>query len=217
MTHRYGITVPFAAAPARAAGPVVRELADLGYTDFWSSEADGTDGFTPLVLASQWTPDVRLGVAIVPVYTHGPAAARPDQVASLCEAAPGTLRDGRGLLVQRDRGAMERHPVPGALPPHPGHGALPADSPHRCEGHRDLRDVRIDGFTLRRVPDPQPPILVAGLREGMLRLAGSEGDGAIINWLSADDVATVAPYVHVGGPGKEIVARIFVCPSTERR
>jgi alkanesulfonate monooxygenase SsuD/methylene tetrahydromethanopterin reductase-like flavin-dependent oxidoreductase (luciferase family) len=46
----------------------------------------------------------------------------------------------------------------------------------------------------------------------MLRLAGREGDGTIINWLSADDVAKVVPEV---GPGKEIVARIFVCPSTD--
>jgi alkanesulfonate monooxygenase SsuD/methylene tetrahydromethanopterin reductase-like flavin-dependent oxidoreductase (luciferase family) len=61
------------------------------------------------------------------------------------------------------------------------------------------------------VPE-QPPILVAALRQGMLRLAGREGDGAIVNWLSADDVKTVAPHV---GPDKEIAARIFVLPSDD--
>ena len=70
------------------------------------------------------------------------------------------------------------------------------------------------------VPEQPVPILVAALREGMLRLAGREGDGAIINWLSADDVATVAPVVRQFGPGpdgreKEIVARIFVAPSED--
>jgi alkanesulfonate monooxygenase SsuD/methylene tetrahydromethanopterin reductase-like flavin-dependent oxidoreductase (luciferase family) len=45
-----------------------------------------------------------------------------------------------------------------------------------------------------------------------LRLAGREADGAIINWLSASDVAKVVPEV---GAGKEIVARIFVCPSED--
>ena len=39
--------------------------------------------------------------------------------------------------------------------------------------------------------------------------------GAIINWLSADDVATVAPIVHAQGEGKEITARIFVCPNPD--
>ncbi len=68
---------------------------------------------------------------------------------------------------------------------------------------------------------------MAALREGMLRMAGRESDGAIINWLSADDVTTVAPIVHGAaggqprettgpeGPAREIVARIFVCPSTD--
>ena len=46
----------------------------------------------------------------------------------------------------------------------------------------------------------------------MLRLAGREADGAILNWLSADDVSTVVPEV---GAGKAIVARIFVCPTDD--
>jgi alkanesulfonate monooxygenase SsuD/methylene tetrahydromethanopterin reductase-like flavin-dependent oxidoreductase (luciferase family) len=50
----------------------------------------------------------------------------------------------------------------------------------------------------------------------MLELAGREGDGAILNWLAPEDVATVTPYVHAGGEGKEIVARIFVCPTEDR-
>ena len=49
----------------------------------------------------------------------------------------------------------------------------------------------------------------------MLRLAGREADGAIINWLSAADVRRVAGIVNdaAGGAEREIVARIFVCPS----
>jgi len=56
---------------------------------------------------------------------------------------------------------------------------------------------------------------VAALREGMLRLAGRESDGAIINWLSPTDVRRVAEVVNdaAGGEEREIVARIFVCPS----
>jgi alkanesulfonate monooxygenase SsuD/methylene tetrahydromethanopterin reductase-like flavin-dependent oxidoreductase (luciferase family) len=46
----------------------------------------------------------------------------------------------------------------------------------------------------------------------MLKLAGAEGDGAIINWLSADDVKKVVPHV---GEEREIAARIFVLPSED--
>jgi probable F420-dependent oxidoreductase len=70
----------------------------------------------------------------------------------------------------------------------------------------------VRGFRLGRPPAQVPPVYVAALRPGMLRLAGRESDGAIINWLSADDVRTVVGEV---GPGKEIVARIFVCPTED--
>ena len=47
----------------------IEELEQLGYTDVWSAETDGADAFTPLALASQWAPSLRLGTAIVPAYT----------------------------------------------------------------------------------------------------------------------------------------------------
>jgi probable F420-dependent oxidoreductase len=71
----------------------------------------------------------------------------------------------------------------------------------------------VKGFRLGATIPEMPPILVAALRPGMLRLAGREGDGAIINWLSADDVKKVVPHV---GEDKEIVARIFVLASTDQ-
>ena len=79
----------------------------------------------------------------------------------------------------------------------------------------DYATFSVNGFKLGIVPEQQPRILIAALREGMLRLAGREGDGAIVNWLSADDVRTVTPHVHAGGDDKEVVARIFVAPTTD--
>jgi probable F420-dependent oxidoreductase len=79
---------------------------------------------------------------------------------------------------------------------------------------QEFDTIKSKGFRLgRKLPEGQapPPILIAALRPGMLKLAGTEGDGAIINWLSADDVKQVAPYVN----GKEVVARIFVCPTED--
>jgi len=79
----------------------------------------------------------------------------------------------------------------------------------------DYETFSVNGFRLDAVPATPPPIIVGALRAGMLKMAGEVGDGAVVNWLSADDVRTVAPVVHAGGPGKEIAARIFVCPSTD--
>ena len=213
MTDRYGITVPFD-APLNEQADLYQEFADLGYTDLWSSEADGTDGFTPLVLASQWAPTLRLGIAIIPAYTRGPAL-MAQHIASICEAAPGRFVMGIGsssnVIVENWNG-------------------IPFEEPYKRtrDVTRFLRKAltgekvsekydgfEVNGFTLRRVPREQPPILIAALRPGMLRLAGREGDGAIINWLSAEDVATVKPYVEEAGGQKEIVARIFCCPNPD--
>jgi probable F420-dependent oxidoreductase len=210
---RYGMTVPFDDVPLAEQRERFVELADLGYTDVWSSEANGADAFTPLTLASVWAPTLRLGTAIVPAFTRGPGCLA-QSVGSLASAAPGRLALGLGtssdVIVERWNG-------------------IPFDQPYQrtrdmvrflrqaLSGDKvtvELETFSVRGFKLGVVPPEPVPILVAALREGMLRLAGREGDGAIINWLSADDVAKVAPIVHAAGGGapREIVARIFVAP-----
>ena len=96
MTYQgYGMTIPFDGAPLHAQREMVAELADLGYTDVWSSEANGADAFTPLALASVWAPSLRLGTAIVPAFTRGPACLA-QSVGALAQAAPGRLAFGIG-------------------------------------------------------------------------------------------------------------------------
>ncbi|HUR76644.1 MAG TPA: LLM class F420-dependent oxidoreductase [Acidimicrobiales bacterium] len=206
----YGITVPFD-APLHEHAPLFKEVADLGYTDVWSGEANAADGLTPLILAAAWEPRLRVGPAILPAYTRTPGL-MAQSAASLAAAAPGRCAFGIGtssdVIVEKWNG-------------------VPFDEPYKRTRDmvRFLKDAltgekvdkEYDTFTIRgfrlamRVPQP-PPILVAALRPGMLRMAGREADGAIINWLSADDVKQVAPEV---GADKEIVARIFVCPSED--
>jgi probable F420-dependent oxidoreductase len=211
--QRYGMTIPFDGVPLHKQRDWLIELADLGYTDVWSSEANGADAFTPLALAAAWAPSLRLGTAIVPAFTRGPACLA-QSVGSLAQAAPGRLALGVGtssdVIVE-------------------GWNGIPFERPYQrtrdlvrflrraLTGEKvtaDFETFSVRGFKLGVVPPEPVPILVAALREGMLRLAGREGDGAIVNWLSAADVATVAPIVHAAGGGapREIAARIFVAP-----
>ena len=211
---RYGITIPFDNVPLGEQREWIEELSGLGYSDAWSSEANGADAFTPLTLASVWAPQLRLGTAIVPAFTRGPGCLA-QSVGSIAQAAEGRFVLGLGtssdVIVER-------------------WNSIPFVEPYKKT--RDMvRFLRlaltgekvtetyetfsVRGFKLGVVPAQPVPILVAALREGMLRLAGREGDGAIINWLSADDVSTVAPVVRAYGADKEIVARIFVAPSED--
>src|SRR5437879_5175496 len=92
---RSGMTIPFDGVPLHEQRPWMEELVDLGYTDAWSSEAQGTDAFVPLALTAVWAPALRLGTAIVPAFTRGPALLA-QSVATMTEAAPGRFAFGIG-------------------------------------------------------------------------------------------------------------------------
>lgn len=212
---RYGITVPLTGLPLAEQRQWMGELADLGYTDAWSLEVDGADAFTPLVLASQWAPTLRLGTAVVPVFTRGPALIA-QSAAALANLAPGRVALGVGTssdtIVQ-------------------GWNGLDFDRPYQrvrdtvrflraaLDGRKvtaDYETFSVRGFRLALPPAEPPSVLVGALRPGMLALAGREADGAVINWLSPADVRSVVPHVHAGGPGREVVARVFVVAKADR-
>ena len=59
--QRYGLTIPVSDdVPLHAQRDDMARLADLGYTDVWSTEVDGADAFTPLTLASVWAPTLNM-------------------------------------------------------------------------------------------------------------------------------------------------------------
>jgi probable F420-dependent oxidoreductase len=211
LSVRPGMTVPLP-GPLHSHRDKLSELADLGYTDIWSAEADGADAFTPLAMAAAWEPRLRLGTAIVPAYTRSPACFA-QSVATMADAAPGRFAIGVGsssnVIVERWNG------VPFVEPYKKVRDIVRFlhDSLSGEKIAKSYDTFEIQGFKLGIRPEVKPKILVAGLREGMLRLAGREADGAIINWLSPDDVTRVAAVVNAQGEDKEIVARIFVCPS----
>ena len=212
--QRYGITVPFDGVPLIAQRELFAELPDLGYTDVWSSEVDGADAFTPLVLASVWAPALRLGTAIAPVFTRGPATLA-QSAAALAAAAPGRVAIGIGassdVIVERWNGAAFDRPLQRVRDTARFLRAALAGQ----KVTERYETFAVEGFRLSLVPEPPPRLLIAALRPGMLRLAGRESDGAILNWLAPGDVGTVTPYVHAAGPGREIAARIFVAATAD--
>ena len=212
---RFGMTIPYDGLPLHAQEAAIRDLESHGYTDLWSAEAMGADGLTPLALASVWAPSMRLGTAILPVFTRGPALLA-QSAAAMAAAAPGRFVLGLGtssdVIVERWNG-------------------IPFESPYARvrDTVRFLRSAlagekvteeyetfSVNGFRLGVEVTEPIPIVIAALREGMLRLAGRVGDGAIINWLSAEDVTRVVGIVRAENPDAEIVARVFVAPTPDR-
>jgi len=207
-----GLTIPQPGLGLAEHAELVRALPELGYTDGWSAETSGADAFTPLALAAAWQPALRLGTAIVPVFTRGPALIA-QSAASLAAAAPGRFSLGLGAsspaIVQRWNG-------------------IDYDQPYRRTRDvlrfvqaalaGELVDGEFDSFTIGRFKLEQPPaepvpVLLAALRPRMLALAGREADGVILNWLAAADVPKCL--AAVDNPASQVVARIFVCPTED--
>jgi probable F420-dependent oxidoreductase len=218
--ERYGITIPFDGIPLHQHKEWYARLRELGYTDLWSAEVDGSDGFTPLALAAAWEPTLKLGVAITPAYTRSPAL-MAQSVASIADAAPGQFAFGLGasseVIVANWNGlAFENQyrRVRDML-----RFLKQAFTGEKVTEDYDTFSVK--GFRLARIPEQLPPIYLAALRPGMLHLAGKEADGAILNWLSATDVATSVAEVakaraDAGLPAThQIAARIFVIPTED--
>ena len=208
---RWGITLPLPGHPLTEQREILSSLAGLGYTDAWSSELNGVDAFTPLVLASQWTDQLRFGTAIAAIYTRGPALLAMT-AATLADLAPGRFVLGIGTST---RVVVEQW------------NAVPFDAPYR-RSRDTLRFLRaaltgqkvtdryetftVNGFRLERPPAVVPGLALAALRPQMVKLAAAEAGAAITNWLSPADMPAVR---EAAGEDCELVARIFVCPTTD--
>jgi len=208
---RWGITLPLHRIPLPEQRDVIARLTDLGYTDAWSSEVNDADAFTPLALASQWAPGLRLGTAVAPIYTRGPGLLAVS-AATLESLAPGRFVFGIGtsspLVVEQWNDVLLERPYQRTLDMLRFlHAALAGE-----KVTEDYETFTIRGFRLEVPPASPPPLALAALRPGMIKLAATEAEGVITNWLSPGDVIQVR---GVAGPGPELIARVWVCPSAD--
>jgi probable F420-dependent oxidoreductase len=208
---RWGMTLPLSGLGLAEQRDIVAELPSLGYTDAWSAELNGVDAFTPLALASQWTDGLRLGTAIASIYTRGPALLAMN-AATIAHLAPGRFVLGLGTSTpvvvdqwndieftqpyQRSRDMLRflRQALAGQ------------------KVTERYETFRVDGFRLDNPPAVAPGLALAALRPQMVRLAAAESDAVITNWLAPHDVPKVRA---VAGPEAELIARLFVCPTTD--
>jgi probable F420-dependent oxidoreductase len=214
MSMRWGITVPLSGVSLPEHRAAYATLAEAGFTDVWSSEVNGTDAFTPLALAAAWEPSLRLGTAIAPVFTRGPGLFAMT-AAALAEAAPGRFQLGIGSsspVVVEDWNAVD------FTEPYARSRDMLRFLKVALAGEmvtEDYGTFAVNRFRLERPPATPPPIHLAALRPGMLRLAAAEADGVILNWLSPTDVTTAVAELTGAPADFEVVARIFVCPTAD--
>jgi probable F420-dependent oxidoreductase len=215
LQKRLALTVPVDGFTLAEHADLAREAERLGYRDAWSYEADGVDAFAPLAIAGQAS-GLRLGTAIVNVYTRGPATLAMS-AAGVAEIAPGRfilgIGSGSDVIVESWNGGAFRKPVTRVR-------EMTQFLRRALSGERVVfrgETFAVDGFRLSRPPTAPVPIYVAALRAGMLDLAGEVADGVILNWLAPEDVPRCVAVVREAAArtgrdpaAVEITCRVFV-------
>jgi probable F420-dependent oxidoreductase len=200
---RWGLTIPLPQLPLREHAELVRRAEAAGYTDLWSGETNGPDGFSPLALCAAWTERPRLGTGVVGVFTRGPALLA-QEAAALSDASGGRFALGIGASSDR---IVE------------GWNQMPFTKP-LTKMSQTLEFLRAafagertpTGFKLERAPAEPVPIVLAALRGKMLRLAVERADGAFTNFLPLTALPKVTAELDGAPQGFELLCRFFCLP-----
>jgi probable F420-dependent oxidoreductase len=203
VESRWGLSLPLPGISLEQQREHVVRAEALGYTDLWSGETAGPDGFTPLVLAAAYTERMRLGTGIVGVFQRGPALLA-QQAAALASAAPGRFVLGIGASSDR---IVE------------GWNGIPFERPlARVEESLGFLRTALAGertetrFKLETPPPGPVPIVLAALRGKMLRLAVEQADGAFTNFLPLSALPKVAAQLDGAAEDFDLLCRFFCIP-----
>jgi probable F420-dependent oxidoreductase len=192
-----------------------RRVEELGFGALWVPDVVGREPFTTLGLLAATTKRIALGTSIVSIWSRGPQATRMAAL-TLQEASRGRFVLGLGVshphMAERLHGAHYERPL--------------------SRMREYLAAYRAAKYTGPRDPArPEPPVLLAALRERMLELSAREADGAFgylvtperLAWMrqqldgAADRadravLAVTAPFVNETDPGtaREVARRYLV-------
>ena len=201
---RWGLTLPLPMTSLAAHEDLVRRAEAAGYTDLWSGETNGPDGFTPLAFAAAWTEQARLGTGVVGVFQRGPALLA-QQAAAMADASGG--RFVLGIGASSDRIVEGWNGIPFEKP-----YSKVAETVDFLKRRARRRAHRRTASSSRRSP-PQPiPIVLAALRGRMLRLAVEKADGAFTNFLPISGLPQVVEGIDGAPDGFELLCRFFCLP-----
>lgn len=198
--------------------PACQRLAEraeaLGYDSLWIADTGaGPDAFVVAAAAAQVTRTIRLGTAVIPVYTRSPSVMAAG-AGSAAQLAPERFVLGIGAssetIVQRWGGVPFREPLLRMRETTQILRAMLGGERVTFEG----RTVRTHGFRLVSPPPAPVPIYLAALMPPMLALAGEVADGVVLNMMPVDVVPRMLAHVRRGAEragrdpaALEIVAR----------
>jgi probable F420-dependent oxidoreductase len=177
---------------------VAERVEGLGYDSVWIADTGaGPDAFVVGAAVATCTSRLRIGTAVVPVYTRTPSVMAAG-AGSVAQLAPGRVILGIGAssetIVESWGGVPFERPLQRIR-------ETVAVLRQMLAGERVTfrgRTIATRGFRLVSLPPAPVPIYLAALMPPMLELAGEIADGVILNFMPVEAVPRMLEHVRRG-------------------
>ncbi len=217
---RIAMTIPGPTFTVPDSIALAQRLESLGWDDIWLADAGGLDALTMMPMLLGATKKMRMGIAVVPVFTRTPAVLA-STFSVISHTFPGRFVPGLGTsshaIINNWHGLSMDKPLTRIKETMILLRTMMAGEKTSFEGET----LRSKGYI--QGPTPNQPIYLAALRPKMLELAAEIGDGVILNLFPRKALPKIMEHIAIGAEraGKdpasvEVVCRHMMCLTDDR-
>mgnify|MGYP003983404689 CR=1 FL=1 len=223
MSHRKRTAMSLPAFSAQVSDTIdlAKRAEALGYDDLWLADAGGLDALTLSPMILEATERVRLGIAVVPVFTRTPAVLA-STFSVIGQSYPNRFVPGLGTsshaIIENWHGLKFEKPLSRMTDTMALLRTMMGGEKTRYQGSV----LHSRGYQQGPVTSPVP-IYMAGLRPKMLELAAEIGDGVILNLFPRSALPKIMEHIAIGAEraGKdpadvEVVCRHMVAVTDDK-
>jgi len=220
LEKRIAVTLP-AGPKLQQTVERIRWAEDNGIPDGWFSDSGAPDTLTQIAAIAHQTRNIRIGVAVTPVYTRTPAVLAAS-INVIAQVLPGRFVMGFGSSSQTIMGQWNGIPLEKPLTRVKETVIMVRSMLKGEKSDFDLETLYSKGY--RQAPlDNPPPLYMAALRANMIEAAAETGDGVIFNLWPKGALPKMMEHVRIGAEkaGKrpedvEVVNRAMVLVTDDK-
>ena len=195
LRQRVAMTIPGPTLNVADSIALAKQLEATGWDDIWLMDAGGLDAMTLAPMLLQATERMRVGIAVVPVFTRTPAVLA-STIAVISQAFPERFIPGLGssshAIINNWHGLEMEKPVTRIKETMTLLRTMLAGEKTNFQGDT----LRSRGY--QQFPCPDQPIYLAGLRPKMVETAAEIGDGVILNLFPQSALPKIKEHIAIG-------------------
>ncbi|CAA0093250.1 Putative coenzyme F420-dependent oxidoreductase [Zhongshania aliphaticivorans] len=191
---RLALTLPSPDGTVAGSIAAAQQAEALGYQDVWLADAGGLDALTLAPLLLEHTKTLRVGIAVIPIFTRTPAVLA-STFSVLAQAYPGRFIPGLGTsshaIIEGWHGLPFEKPVSRTRETMALLRTILAGE----KTHYSGEILRSHGYRQAAI---DVPVYLAALRPRMLETAAEIGDGVILNLYPRGALPKIIDHIRVG-------------------